>query len=162
MAFVTSRTEHDSTIEFSDLGSHHRIAGSGVTTELIGSVSNRDIIILDDMIDTGARLINTANKCNKEGAQRIFVFVSHGVFSLDSTMKEIDESPIDEVFVTNTIFPPPMAQTRVTLSDGSQSVMIPFVSDKVSYVSVGPIIAEAIRRIQVKNSLSSMTHIVQA
>ena len=150
VAFVTSKRDSDKMIEFQEMHSHHRISTIN-QSEVIGDVRHRDVIVLDDMIDTGSRLINAAKKCKEQGAFRIFAFATHGIFS-DDALKRINEcKELDEVFVSNTIYPP-----RIS-ADSLEDEMLN--CDKLSYVSIGPIIAEAIRRIQIRNSLSSMTHI---
>merc|ERR1712098_809498 len=111
-----------------------------------------DVIVLDDMIDTGARFINAASKCKEAGAFRVFGFATHGVFSEDALQRVSGCKELDEVFVTNTIYPPRIKVDQLSEDDWVDC-------DKLSYVSIGPIIAEAIRRIQIRNSLSSMTHI---
>ena len=148
IAFVTTSNKDSGVIEFQSLDSHERITPK--QTEIVGNVRHRDVIILDDMIDTGARLINAVKICKQEEAFRVFAFATHGIFS-DNALKLINEcDELDEVFVTNTIYPPRIDQQE--LDD--------LFCDKLSYVSIGPIIAEAIRRMQIRNSLASMTHIM--
>eukprot|EP01083_Nonionella_stella_P262342 892139_1 len=104
------------------------------------------------MIDTGSRLINAAQKCKGSGAFRVFACATHGIFSGDALFRINKCKELDEIFVTNTIYPPRIPADM----QGDEALLN---CDKLSYVSIGPIIAEAIRRIQIKNSLSSMTHI---
>lgn len=148
ISFITPKRKSDELIEFQELQSHHKISTIN-ETEIIGNVKHRDVIVLDDMIDTGTRLINAAKKCKESGAFRIFAFATHGIFSNDALLRINKCKELDEIFVTNTIYPP-----RINLN-----VVDSLNCDKLSYVSIGPIIAEAIRRIQIRNSLSSMTHI---
>jgi len=151
VAFVTSARASDKMIEFQEMHSHHRISNIN-QTEVIGDVRHSDVIVLDDMIDTGSRLINAARKCKEEGAFRIFAFATHGIFSDDCLQRVNECDELDEVFVTNTIYPPRIA------SDADVDAEMVHCG-KLSFVSVGPIIAEAIRRMQIRNTLSSMTHI---
>eukprot|EP01084_Bolivina_argentea_P303829 524659_1 len=151
IAFITSKRKSDKMIEFQEMSSHHRISNIN-ETEIIGDVKHRDVIILDDMIDTGSRLINAAQKCKGSGAFRVFACATHGIFSGDALFRINKCKELDEIFVTNTIYPPRIPADM----QGDEALLN---CDKLSYVSIGPIIAEAIRRIQIKNSLSSMTHI---
>jgi ribose-phosphate pyrophosphokinase len=148
LAFVTTR-QRDNTLEFQELTSHHRVTESQGAQIVGDDVKYRDVIIIDDMIDTGSRLLNAAKICKEQGCARIYAFATHGLFSGDA-LDLIRKSDIDEVIITNTIFPPP------TIMDGSQEWC-----EKLSYVSVAPVIAECIRRIQVNNSLASMTHLIE-
>ena len=67
---------------------------------------------------------------------------------IKEVLSTIDKSECDQVFITNSIFPPSCWQPQHTLW-----------SDKISYISIAPVIAETIRRIQVRNSLSQLTHL---
>lgn len=108
---------------------------------LVGDVKNKDVVIVDNMIDTATRVTTVANFLRKQGAKRIFAFVSHGLFSEESIMS-IENSAIDDVLVTNTNpVPHSFHQSR-----------------KIHYMSIAPMIAEVIRRVLVRNSLESITH----
>eukprot|EP01084_Bolivina_argentea_P163977 285171_1 len=151
IAFITTKRDSDKTIEFQEISSHHRISTVS-TTEIIGEVKHRDVILLDDMIDTGSRIINAARQCKNSGSFRVFAFATHGIFSDDALVRIHKCEELDEMFVTNTIYPPRIATHPDMEEDWLDC-------DKLSYVSIGPIIAEAIRRLQIRNSLSSMTDI---
>lgn len=106
---------------------------------LIGDVVDRDCIIVDDMIDTAGTLCNAAKAVKDGGARRVVACATHGVLS-GSAVKRINESVLDAVVVTNTI--PPNERTRSC--------------NKIHYLSIAPLLAEAIRRIDSKDSLSSL------
>jgi ribose-phosphate pyrophosphokinase len=106
---------------------------------LIGDVVDRDCIIVDDMIDTAGTLCNAAKAVKDGGARRVVACATHGVLS-GSAVKRINESVLDAVVVTNTI--PPNDRTRSC--------------NKIHYLSIAPLLAEAIRRIDSKDSLSSL------
>jgi ribose-phosphate pyrophosphokinase len=106
---------------------------------VIGEVKNRDVIILDDMIDTAGTLTAAAKALKERGAMKIFAYASHAVFS-GQAIERIVESPIDKVVVTNTIPLSPQAKA----------------CGRISQVSVAPLIAEAIRRIHHGDSVSSL------
>jgi len=109
-----------------------------VVLNVIGEVKNRNVIIIDDLIDTGGTIVNAANALRKEGAGDIYVGCTHGVFSKDA-LARINHSPIKELVVTNTI---PL--------DGKGP------TDKVRVLSVARLLGEAIRRIHGGESVSSL------
>jgi ribose-phosphate pyrophosphokinase len=88
-------------------------------------VNNSNVIIVDDFIDSAETISYIANRVRNAGAKRIFVIASHGTFS-PRTMQVIDRSPIEKVFVTNSL---PLSGVR---------------SDKVVQVSVANLIAQSI------------------
>jgi ribose-phosphate pyrophosphokinase len=106
---------------------------------IIGEVSGRDILILDDMIDTAGTITQAAAALKQEGARRILVGCTHAVFS-GPAIERLSDSPIDEVVVTNTI----------PLTEKGRAC------DKVTVLSVAPLFGEAIKRINEELSVSSL------
>ena len=72
---------------------------------IIGDVSGKNVIIVDDICDTGGSLLAASNILKDHGAKDIYVCITHGLFSNDAA-RRIEESPIKEVVVTNTIVTP--------------------------------------------------------
>lgn len=72
---------------------------------IIGDVVNKDVIIVDDICDTGGSLLAASQILKDNGARDIYVCVTHGLFSNDAATR-IERSPIKEVVVTNTIIVP--------------------------------------------------------
>lgn len=105
---------------------------------IIGDVEGKNTVILDDMIDTAGTLTQAAKALKDKGAKKISACASHAILS-GPAIERIDDSPIDEVVVTNSI---PRA-------DGNSS-------SKIKYLSVGPILGEAIKRIRFGESVSSL------
>jgi ribose-phosphate pyrophosphokinase len=70
---------------------------------LIGSVKDSDIIIVDDMIDTGGTIIKALDLLRNDGAIRSFVFACHGVYSNDAVSKFGTNEHRPMVFCTNTL-----------------------------------------------------------
>eukprot|EP01036_Dinobryon_divergens_P034874 gene34874-45128_t len=99
------------------------------TLALMGhpTVKDCDVIIVDDMIDTGGTVTNISNKLHLEGARNIYLCASHGLFS-NNAMKLIDSSPIKQVIVSNSL-PIPTGAPRST---------------KVVQLSVAPLVAHVI------------------
>lgn len=104
---------------------------------IIGNVNGLNCLIFDDMIDTGGTLTSVANAIKKAGAKSIMAFATHSVLSKDAVSK-INDSPIDTVVFTDTI---PL--------DTSQS-------KKLKVVSVSKILAEAIKRNHLRESVSQL------
>jgi len=107
--------------------------------DLVGSVDNADVIIVDDMIDTAGTLCAAAKELQKHGARRVFAFASHGIFS-GPACDRIANSVLSEVCITNTI----------PLSEASKK------NEKIKTLSVAPLLASAIERIHEKKSVSAL------
>ncbi len=69
---------------------------------VIGEVEGKIAILVDDMIDTGGTMVNSAKALKEYGAEEVYACATHGIFSGDA-LKKIDDSPIQQVVVTNTI-----------------------------------------------------------
>ena len=72
---------------------------------IIGDVKNKDVIIVDDIVDTGGSLIAATNILKEYGARDVYVCLAHGIFS-NNALARIEDSAIKEVVVTNTIEQP--------------------------------------------------------
>lgn len=125
IAFVVAKSSRD--IVDSDSG-HSSLDAD--TMELIGDVKNSDVIIVDDLIETGSRVVKTAEILQKQGARNIFAFATHGLFQADA-LTMIQHSALKEVVVTNTI---PIKE------------YIP----KIRQLSVSGILAEVTRRLHLR------------
>ncbi len=106
---------------------------------VLGDVENRDVILIDDMVDTAGTLCAAAEAIRDRGSKRIYAYATHPVFS-GPAIARIAESAIDRVVVANTI----------PLSDQARAC------PKIEQTSVAPLIAEAIRRIHHGDSVSSL------
>ena len=106
---------------------------------VLGDVQGKDVIILDDMIDTAGTLVSAANALKECGAKRIFSYASHPVFS-GPAIDRIQKSAIDRVIVTDTI----------PLGNEAKEC------EKIKVTSIAPLIGEAIRRIHHGDSVSSL------
>jgi ribose-phosphate pyrophosphokinase len=114
-------------------------ANESEVMHLIGDVKDRECIILDDLIDTAGTLCNAARAVMDKGARRVVACATHGVFS-GPAIQRIEESPLDEVVVTDSI---PASK------DSKRST-------KIRYLSIARLLAEAIRRIDANDSVSSL------
>lgn len=107
---------------------------------LIGDVRDKTAIILDDMIDTAGTLTQAAKALKDNGAKAIYACATHGVLS-GPAIERINNSDIAEVVVTDTI---------------AQEGRLGGESSKITTLSVAELLAEAIRRIHVDESVSSL------
>lgn len=114
-------------------------ANESEVMHLIGDVKDRECVILDDLIDTAGTLCNAARAVMDKGAKRVVACATHGVFS-GPAIQRIEESPLDEVVVTDSI-PASKESKRST---------------KIRYLSIARLLAEAIRRIDANDSVSSL------
>ena len=67
---------------------------------LLGDVEGKDCIIYDDIIDTAGTITQAAEMLKKNGANRIYIAASHGLFN-GSALERLEKAPIEEVVVTN-------------------------------------------------------------
>ena len=108
-----------------------------VSEHLIGEVDGRDAILVDDMIATAGTIVAAARMVKEHGARRIYLAASHGVFA-GKALDRLREAEVEKVFVTDTICP----QQEYP--------------DVIEVLSVANLLAEAIHRIHVCRSVSSL------
>jgi len=118
-----------------------RRVGPNVVAEMniIGEVKDQIAVLLDDMVDTAGTLTKAADALQKEGAKRILGCCTHAVLS-GPAIQRIEESPMEELIVTNTIPLGPEAKR----------------CGKIKVLSVAHLIGEAIRRTHEEESISSL------
>jgi len=108
------------------------------SVNLIGDVKDKTVIIFDDIIDTGGTLLKSAELIIEKGAKDVIGYITHGIFS-GAARSDIlgPKSPFSKIYVSNTI---------------------PFVgeSDKVCVIDTSFLIAKTIKRIQNKESVTSL------
>ncbi|MDP3733307.1 MAG: ribose-phosphate diphosphokinase, partial [Candidatus Daviesbacteria bacterium] len=72
------------------------------TLDMMGDVKGKDVLLVDDMIDTAGTIVGAANLLKKKGAKSISVAATHGIFS-PPAMERIDKSSLDKVFITDSV-----------------------------------------------------------
>ena len=112
-------------------------AGVISSMHLIGDVQDANVVIVDDLCDTGGTLVKAAELLKTHGAQRVTAVITHPVFSKDA-LNTIGNSVIDEIIITDTI---PLRGTA---------------PDNMTVISVAPLLADAIFRIEIGESVSAL------
>jgi ribose-phosphate pyrophosphokinase len=124
LAIIDKRREDERTVEMYNV---------------IGEVSGRICLIVDDMIDTAGTLVKSAQALKDKGAEKVYACCTHGVFAEDA-VKKIGLAPLEQVVATNSIPLSPEA-TRC---------------GRIKVLSVGKLLAEAIRSIHEETSVSKL------
>jgi ribose-phosphate pyrophosphokinase len=106
--------------------------------EVVGRVRERTCILVDDMIDTGATIVNAAETLFDQGAAQVVVTATHGVLS-GPAVDLLKNSRISEVIVTNTL---PITGEKQF--------------DKLTVLSIAPLIARAIKEVFSDGSVTSL------
>lgn len=107
---------------------------------VVGEVEGRPCVLVDDMIDTAGTVAMGAHALEREGAGPIYTAATHPVLS-GKAVQNLEESPIKEVVVTNTVPVPPEKQF-----------------EKLTQLSIAPIIASALRAVFEDSSVSEIFH----
>ena len=103
---------------------------------IIGDVKDKNVILLDDMIDTAGTIVNAANALKEFGAKEVYACCTHGVLS-GPAIERIENSAINELIVLDTIQLP--EEKKI---------------DKIHVKSVAPIFGNAIKKIFANESIS--------
>ena len=117
-----------------------RRTGNDDKTEIlhiIGNVKGKNAILFDDIIDTGGSLCKIANGLKKKGALKIYAACAHGILS-GKAIDNINNSPIEKLFITDSI---PLSSDKKMCS-------------KIVQISIAELLAMAIKKIHIEESLS--------
>ena len=107
--------------------------------QIIGNVQDMSCMIVDDIVDTAGTLCHAAKALKEKGAKKVVAYITHPVLS-GSANENIEKSELDEIVVTDTI---PLRETTKKIK-------------KIRQISVSEMLAETIRRIHQKESVSSL------
>ena len=107
---------------------------------VVGDVKGKDVVIIDDMIDTAGTLVEAAKALRREGAQKIYACATHGIFSNPAFERITECEELDGVVVTDTI---PLSPEGKKIS-------------KIKVLSIGDILAKAVHRTFNHDSVSSL------
>ena len=114
-------------------------AGVAEVMNIIGDVSNRTCLLVDDMVDTAGTLCNAAKALKEHGAKRVIAYATHPVLS-GNAVENLNNSVLDELVVTDSI----------PLRDEVKACA------KVRQLTLSRMLAEAMRRLSNEESLSAM------
>jgi len=103
--------------------------------ELIGDVEGKDVILVDDMVDTAGTLVKAAEIMIEKGATSVRAITTHGILS-GNAIERIENSKLTELIISDTI---PLKRT----------------SSKIKVVSCAPLFADVMKSVQTLTSISS-------
>lgn len=114
-------------------------ANESQVMHIIGEVEGRSCVIVDDMVDTAGTLCKAAQALKEYGAKRVIAYCTHPILS-GPAIDNIIKSDLDQLVVTDTI---PLSERAIA-------------SGRIRALSLAPMLAETIRRINNEESLSAM------
>ncbi len=109
-----------------------------VANRVVGDVEGRLCVLVDDMIDTGGTIVKAAEAIMEEGAAGVVIAATHPILS-DPAVDRLKNCPATEIVVTNTLPIPPDREF-----------------DKLTCLSIAPLVARAIREVFEDGSVTSM------
>ncbi|WP_112662700.1 ribose-phosphate pyrophosphokinase [Microvirga flavescens] len=113
--------------------------GESEVMNIIGDVSGRSCILLDDIVDSGGTLVNAADALLANGAKEVYAYITHGVLS-GGAVSRIANSKLKELVITDSIMP-------------TEAVK---VAHNIRVIPIAPLIGEAIGRTATESSVSSL------
>ena len=111
-------------------------ANESEVMNIIGDVAGKDIIIIDDMVDTAGTMVKAAAALKNRGATSVMACATHGVLS-GKAYDNLNNGELDELVISNTL-------------------VLSGQSDKIKVLSVAPLFAEVIRRVYHNESVNSL------
>lgn len=115
---------------------HREKPNEVASMQVIGDCVGKDVVLIDDMVDTAGTIIKAANLIKESGASSVRAVASHCVMSGQASQKVMD-SALEEIVFTDSI---------------------PYIKNcsKLKQLSVAPLFAEAIRRVLINESISDL------
>ena len=113
--------------------------GESEVMNVIGDVSGKDCLLLDDIVDSGGTLCNAAEALLKKGAKSVTAYITHGVLS-GGAIARITGSKLKELVITNSIMPTPAVEQ----------------APNIRVLPISDLIGEAISRTAAEQSVSSL------
>ena len=113
--------------------------GESEVMNVIGDVSGKDCLLLDDIVDSGGTLCNAAEALLKKGAKSVTAYITHGVLS-GGAIARITASKLKELVITNSIMPTPAVEQ----------------APNIRVLPISDLIGEAISRTAAEQSVSSL------
>jgi len=119
----------------------YRSSGEVWGERISGEVSDKTIIIIDDLISTGGTIAHAASVCKKSGANKVLALATHGIFA-ENANDMLKEEAIHRIFVTNTVIPFRLKTTQVL--------------EKLKILNVASLFAETIKRMNEGGSVNDL------
>lgn len=113
--------------------------GSSEVMNIIGDVKEKKCILIDDIVDSGGTLCNAASALIEAGAEQVSAYITHGVLS-NGAYQKIKSSVLTELVITDSI----------QATDDIKA------TDNIRNLSIAPLMAEAIRRVALEESVSGL------
>jgi ribose-phosphate pyrophosphokinase len=113
--------------------------GESEVMNIIGDVSGRSCILVDDIVDSGGTLVNAAEALLTNGAKEVYAYITHGVLS-GGAVSRISNSKLKELVITDSIMP-------------TEAVRI---ARNIRVIGIAPLMGEAIGRTATESSVSSL------
>ncbi|HVU97085.1 MAG TPA: ribose-phosphate pyrophosphokinase [Puia sp.] len=135
---VSKRLHKDLRVAFME---KYRSSGEVWGEAVVGDVKGKTVVIIDDLVSTGGTLARSAAACKRQGAKKVVAVATHGIFT-GQPDKTLGEEGLDQIVITNTIPPFRLENTQV--------------KQKVKILSVAPLFAEAIRRLDEGGSITGL------
>jgi len=110
-------------------------ANESEVMNIIGDVAGKDVIMIDDMVDTAGTMVKAATALKNNGAASVMACATHGVLS-GKAYENLDKGELDELIITNTLDSKP--------------------NKKIKVLTVAPLFAEVIRRVYHNESVNSL------
>jgi len=110
---------------------------------IIGDVTDRDVILVDDEVDTAGSMVQAVQLVKREGARRVYMVFVHPIFS-GSAAERLAQLPVEEMITTDTV--PVSAEKRA------------LIGDKLKILSVASLLGEVILRAYEGRSVGEMFH----
>ena len=101
---------------------HRQAHNEATAEELIGDVTGKNCIIFDDIIDTAGTIAEASKLLKKKGAKDIYVCAAHGLFNGEA-MKRLNDAPVKEVIVTNSVPKKPDSIDKIKQVDLSVQIV---------------------------------------
>ena len=114
-------------------------AGESEVMNIIGDVKGKECFMIDDIVDSAGTLCNASDALIREGATKVYSYVTHGVLS-GKAVERVNNSSLTKLLITDTI-------------EASDIVK---KSDKIGVISISSLLGEAIKRISDEKSVSSL------
>jgi ribose-phosphate pyrophosphokinase len=121
------------------INKEREVANEVASVELLGNVKGKNVIIVDDMVDTAGSLVKAVDLLKENGAKKVYACITHGVLS-GPARDRIHDSKLEKLFISDTI----------------ENTVIEYSGVTIKIVSCANIISQTIHRIKSKESVNEL------